>query len=100
MAGWRHAVHKATEADENERQSSQQAKRAAMTARTITAEHSTECPVYSRLCASEFGLRFHMGVHKQSARLDFIDHSSRPFTCQAPGVTGSVLGLAGPVSEH
>ena len=35
----------------NARQSSQQVKRAAMKARTITAESSTECPVCSRLCA-------------------------------------------------
>ena len=77
-SGWRHAIHKGTEAYENDRQSSQPVKRVAMKARTITIERSTECPVCSRLCASDFGLRSHMRVLKQSAWLDFINQDSRP----------------------
>ena len=65
-SGWRHAVCKGTEAFENTRQSSQQVKCAAMKARTITAERSTECPVCSCLCASDFGLTSHMQAHKQT----------------------------------
>ena len=78
-SGWRPAIRKGTEAFENERQSSQQVKRAAMKARTITAERPTKCPVCSRLCALDFGLRSHMREHKQRARLDYIDHDSRPY---------------------
>ena len=54
--GWRHGIRKGTEAYENARQSSQQAKRAAMKATTITTQRSTQCPVCSCLCASDFGL--------------------------------------------
>ena len=62
-SGRRHAIHKGTETNENARQSSQQVQRAAMKARAITAERSTECPVCSRLCTSDFGLRSHRRVH-------------------------------------
>ena len=75
-----HAIRKETEVYENERQSSQQVKGAAMKARTITEERSTECPEFGPLCASDFGLRSHMRVHKEIARLDFIDHDSRLYT--------------------
>ena len=48
------------------KQSSQQKKHAAMKARTIPAERSTECPECSRLCASDFGLKSRVGAHKQT----------------------------------
>ena len=56
---WKHAIRKRAEVYENARQSSQQVKYAALEARTITAERSTEYPVCSHLC--DFGLRSHTG---------------------------------------
>ena len=61
---WRQNIRKGTEAYESERQSSQVEKRAAIKARNNTVERSIECPVCGRLCASDFGLRSHMRVHK------------------------------------
>ena len=79
--GWRCVIRKGTETYLNARQSSQQVKRAALKARTITAECSTEYPVCSRLCVSDFGLRYHIRWYtdKQRARLDFIDYNSWPY---------------------
>ncbi|KAL8618975.1 hypothetical protein ACOMHN_018358 [Nucella lapillus] len=61
---WRQAVRKGTEAYENERQVSQVEKHAATKARLNCAERFIKCPLCSRLCASDFGLRSHMRVHK------------------------------------
>ncbi|KAL8563952.1 hypothetical protein ACOMHN_059382 [Nucella lapillus] len=61
---WRQAIRKGTEAYENERQVSQVEKRVATKVRHNCAERSIKCPLCSRLCASDFGLRSHMRVHK------------------------------------
>ncbi|KAL8621709.1 hypothetical protein ACOMHN_061844 [Nucella lapillus] len=61
---WRQAIRKGTEAYENERQVSQVEKRAATKVRLNCAERSIKCPLCSRLCASDFGLRSHMRVKK------------------------------------
>ncbi|KAL8580876.1 hypothetical protein ACOMHN_039576 [Nucella lapillus] len=61
---WRQAIRKGTEAYENERQVSQVEKRAATKVKINSAEHSIKCLLSSRLCASDFGLRSHMRVHK------------------------------------
>ncbi|KAL8604434.1 hypothetical protein ACOMHN_042263 [Nucella lapillus] len=61
---WRQAIRKGREAYENERQVSQVEKRAATKVRLNCAERSIKCPLCNRLCASDFGLRSHMRVHK------------------------------------
>ncbi|KAL8563373.1 hypothetical protein ACOMHN_008212 [Nucella lapillus] len=61
---WRQAIRKGTEAYENERQVSQAEKRAASKVGLNCAERTIKCPLCSRLCASDFGLRSHMRVHK------------------------------------
>ncbi|KAL8624148.1 hypothetical protein ACOMHN_020198 [Nucella lapillus] len=61
---WRQAIRKGTEAYENERQVSQVEKRAAVKVRLNCAERTIKCPLCSRLCASDFGPRSHMRVHK------------------------------------
>ncbi|KAL8612753.1 hypothetical protein ACOMHN_033752 [Nucella lapillus] len=61
---WRQAIRKGTEAYENKGQVSQVEKRAATKVRLNCAERSIKCPLCSRLCASDFGLRSHMRVHK------------------------------------
>ena len=67
-----------TEAYENERQSSQQAKRATVKARTITAERSTESPACKPpVCIRLWPEILHGGT--QNARLDFINHDSWPY---------------------
>ncbi|KAL8623488.1 hypothetical protein ACOMHN_015696 [Nucella lapillus] len=61
---WRQAIRKGTEAYENERQVSQVVKRAATKVRLNRAERSINCPLCSRRCASDFGLRSYVRVHK------------------------------------
>ncbi|KAL8569901.1 hypothetical protein ACOMHN_014121 [Nucella lapillus] len=60
---WRQANRKGTEAYENKRHVIQVEKRATIKVRINSAEHYIL--LCSRLCASDFGLRSHMRVHKR-----------------------------------
>ena len=61
---WRHAVYNGTQLYETERRKKQLDKRAAAKVRAQTANRTILCPICSHLCASDFGLRSHMRVHK------------------------------------
>ena len=63
-------------------------KRAATKAGTESRGSSIPCHVCGRICASEFGLRSHLRVHRWtldlSARVDIIAHDSRPYIKRYP----------------
>ena len=61
---WRHAVYNGTQLYETERRKKQLDKRTAAKVRAQTANRTILCPICSHLCASDFGLRSHMRVHK------------------------------------
>ena len=61
---WRHAVYCRTQLYETERRKKQLDKRAAAKDRAQAANQAILCPICSHLCASDFGLRSHMRVHK------------------------------------
>ena len=62
---WREAVRSGTELFESERKQKQLDLRAAAKHRAETANRTVTCPVCNKHCASDFGLRSHMRVHKQ-----------------------------------
>ena len=61
---WRQAVFSGTELYESEKRTTQLELRAAAKQRSLTADRTVKCLVCGRLCASDFGLRSHMRVHK------------------------------------
>ena len=62
---WREAVHSGTESFETERKQRQLDLRAAAKHRAETVNRTVICPVCSKPCASDFGLRSHMRVHNK-----------------------------------
>ena len=63
---WREAVHSGTESFETERKQRQLDLRAAAKHRAETVDRTVICPVCSKPCASDFGLRSHnMRVHNK-----------------------------------
>ena len=61
---WRRAVRTGTKAFDQTRQVNHEKKRETIKERALTVERSVCCPLCDRLCASEFGLRSHMRVHR------------------------------------
>ena len=61
---WRGAVRIGTKAYEQTRQENRVKKRETTKERALTVERSVCCPLCDRLCASDFGLRSHMRVHR------------------------------------
>ena len=61
---WRQTVYSGTKLYESERRKKQLDIRAAAKHRAQTVKRTILCPVCSHLCASDFGLRSHMRVHK------------------------------------
>jgi hypothetical protein len=61
---WRQATHTGAGAFEALRQSNQAAKRAAAKVRVNATSAQVKCTICGRMCASDFGLRSHMRVHK------------------------------------
>ena len=64
---WRQAVHKGAKAFEAQSQENRDSRRAAAKSRAClgTINPTSKCTVCGRLCASDFGLRSHMRVHKK-----------------------------------
>ena len=65
-AKWRTTINKKVKESEQTRRKTKEDKRAAVKLRPSAASSDTTvaCPVCSRICASNFGLRSHMKVHK------------------------------------
>ena len=65
-ASWRTTINKKVKNSEQTRQKSREEKRAAAKLKptTISTSTSVACQVCNRICASEFGLRSHMRIHK------------------------------------
>ena len=61
---WRQSVYNGTEAYETERQSSQLERRAASKNRRENAVRTIKCHICGQHCATDFGLKSHMRVHK------------------------------------
>ena len=80
---WKQLTRKGAAAYEQAKRRAHAEKRAATNAGTESRESSIPCHVCSRICASEFGLRSHLRVHRWTpdlgARLDIIAYDSRPY---------------------